>query len=174
MTDQQFRIAATRRLGGCLRPTAVPNGMAPLCAHFGGRGPCGAPLDAEAHHATTCTVGGHVIQRHDQLGRWLCKWLSQGRTNNPPRMEQVLPSERGRLDVVFVDDGLPYWCDVAVTSAATTCQRSLRANANTDGAATRAEEAVKRHRYHSKAVPIVAEADGRPGPAVWRSSARSH
>ena len=27
----------------------------------------------------------------------------------------------------------------------------------------RAEDAVKRHRYHNKAVPIVVEADGRPG-----------
>ena len=60
--------------------------------------------------------------------------------------------------------GLQYWCDVAATSAATTCLRNLRANAGTDGAATRAEEAVKRYRYHNKAVPIVVEADGRPGP----------
>ena len=43
---------------------------------------------------------------------------------------------------MFVDEGLQYWCDVAVASAASTCPRSLRTNANTDGAAARAEEAV--------------------------------
>ena len=66
---------------------------------------------------------------------------------------------------MFVDEGLQYWCDVAVTSAASTCPRSLRTNANTDGAAARAEEAVKRYRYRNRAVPIVVEADGRPGPS---------
>ena len=165
MSDHQFRIATTRRLGGCLRPTTVPDGQTPLCAHVGAHGPCSVQLDVDAIHATTCPVGGHIIQRHDRLGRWLCKWLSQGRTSTPPRMEQVLPSERGRLDVVFVDEGLQYWCDVAVTSAASTCPRSLRTNANTDGAAARAEEAVKRYRYRNRAVPIVVEADGRPGPS---------
>ena len=165
MTDRQFRIAIARRLGGCLRPTAVPDGQIPRCTHVGAIGPCASHLDEDAIHATTCPVGGHIIQRHDRLGRWLCKWLGQGRTSSPPRMEQVLPSERGRLDVVFMDEGLQYWCDVAVTSAATTCLRSLRANAGTDGAAARAEEAVKRYRYHNRAVPIVVEADGRPGPS---------
>ena len=164
MDDTHYRIAFTRRLGGCLRPTAAPDGQVPLCAHVGTSGLCGAELDAGGVHATTCPIGGFVIQRHDGLTRWLCKWLSQGRTSGPPRLEQVLPSERGRLDVVFTDDGLAYWCDVAVTSATSTCQRSLQSRANTDGAAARAEEAVKRHRYHGKAIPIVVEADGRPGP----------
>ena len=61
--------------------------------------------------------------------------------------------------------GLQYWCDVAVTSAVSACRRSASAYAKTDGAAARAEEAVKRYRYHCKAVPIVIEADGRPGPS---------
>ena len=165
MADHQFRIAMTRRLGGCLRSTAMMDEQVPLCAHTGAQGPCNRELDGEGIHATTCPVGGLVIQRHDQLGRWLCRWLSQGRTSSPPRLEQVLPSERGRLDVVFVDEGLQYWCDVAVTSAVSACRRSASAYAKTDGAAARAEEAVKRYRYHCKAVPIVIEADGRPGPS---------
>ena len=146
-----------------MRPTQTPAGQVPICQHSGARGLCGQELDAEAHHASTCPTGGLVIQRHDRLARWLFRWLSQGRTSGTPRLEQVLPSERGRLDIVFEDEGLQYWCDVAVTSAVSSCPRTLQARSETDGAAARAEEAVKRHRYRAKAVPIVVEADGRPG-----------
>ena len=81
-------------------------------------------------------------------------------------MEQVLPSEQGRLDVTFVQKGVPWWVDVAVTAAATTCSRSLAARAKSDGRAARDEESVKRSRYHGRAQPFVLEAHGRPGPAA--------
>ena len=100
------------------------------------------------------------------MTRHLCKWLSQGRTSVEPRMEQVLPDEAGRLDIVYVDEGAPTWLDVAVTSCRSRCSRSLANNARSDGAAGKAEEAVKRYRYHGRATPVVWEADGRPAAAA--------
>ena len=75
----------------------------------------------------------------------------------------MLPEEAGRLDLVFQDAGTTVWVDVAVTSAVTSNERTLQARARSDGAAARAEESVKRSRYHSRATPFVLEADGRPG-----------
>ena len=92
--------------------------------------------------------------------------MAEGRTSTPPEMEQVLPSENGRLDITFVQDGKPWWVDVAVTSASTTCPRSRAARAKADGRAARDEEGVKRSRYHQMAHPFVMEAHGRPGPAA--------
>ena len=88
--------------------------------------------------------------------------MSQGRVGFA-RVEQILPEEDGRLDLVFQDSGATVWVDFAITSAVTTCARTVQRNARTDGAAARAEEGVKRSRYHSRATPFVLEADGRPG-----------
>ena len=164
MTDVSFKIAVTRRLGGCLRPTI--QGTGPACQHRGRNGICGRSLDPGGCHASICCVGGHVIARHDALNRWLQRWLCEGRTHSIPRLEQVLPEEAGRLDLVFQDAGTTVWVDVAVTSAVTSNIRSLRARARSDGAAARAEEAIKRSRYHSRATPFVLEADGRPGASA--------
>ena len=68
--------------------------------------------------------------------------------------------------MTFVQDGVPWWVDVAITAAPTSCVRSLRARARTDGCAARDEEGVKRSRYHGRAVPFVLEAHGRAGPAA--------
>ena len=125
-----------------------------------------APLDDEGIHAMTCPREGLVIRRHDRVVRWLAKWLSEGRVASEPRVEQVLPEEAGRLDVVFQDAGTMVWVDVAVTSAVTECVRTAQTNAKNDGAAARAEERVKRTRYHSRATPFVIEADGRPGASA--------
>ena len=55
---------------------------------------------------------------------------------------------------------------MAVTSATSSCCRSLEARARTDGRAARDEEGVKRSRYRGLAQPFVLEAHGRPGPAA--------
>ena len=110
-----------------------------------------------------------MIARHDRIVRWLAQWLSEGRASTPPEIEQVLPSEHGRLDVTFVHEGTPWWVDVAVTSASTECTRSLAARARTDGRAARDEEGVKRSRFRNLAQPFVLEAHGRPGPAAQAS-----
>ena len=123
-------------------------------------------LDPDGIHSSICPIGGHVIQRHDRLVRWLYRWISQGRINSEPRLEQVLPEESGRLDLVFNDAGSTIWLDFAVTSAATTCLRTNTANARKDGCAARAEEAIKRARYHSRATPFVLESGGRPGASA--------
>ena len=123
-------------------------------------------LDDSAVHARTCAKGGHIIRRHDRIVRWLQRWLSQGRVGSEPRVEQVLPEEHGRLDIVFQGGGTNVWVDVAVTAAVTASERAVASHAKTDGAAARAEEAVKRTRYHSRATPFVLEADGRPGPSA--------
>ena len=136
------------------------------CQHFGRNGLCTRALDDEGVHAATCPVGGHVIHRHDRCVRWLHRWLSEGRVSSQPRLEQVLPEEAGRLDIVFQDDGSTVWLDLAVTAAATSCARTVHANARKDGTAARAEEAVKRSRYHSRAMPFVLKADGRPGSSA--------
>ena len=111
-------------------------------------------------------MGGFVIERHDRGVRWLHKWLSQGRTSTPPQMEQVMPSENGRLDITFVQDGMPRWVDFSVTSAPSSCPRSLAARAKADGRAARDEEQVKRSRYHNQAQPFVLEAHGPAGPSA--------
>ena len=124
------------------------------------------PLDPDGIHASICPVGGHVIERHDRPVRWLQRWLSQGRTNSESRLEQLLPEESGRLDLVFNEAGSTIWLDFAVTAAATSCVRTSLANARKDGAAARAEEAVKRTRYHSRATPFVLESGVRPGTSA--------
>ena len=139
--DERFDVAVARRLGGGLRPVQ------------------GRPVN-------TSTVGSQVIERYDRIVRWLARWLAEGRTSTLPEIEQVLPSENGRLDLTFVQDGRQWWVDVAVTSAPTTCARSQAARAKTDGRAARDEEAVKRNRYRQMAHPFVMEAHGRPGPAA--------
>jgi hypothetical protein len=164
MQDIAFKVAINRRLGGCLR--SAHQGDAPACQHRGRAGVCGAPLDADGFHASICATGGHVIARHDSLSRWLQRWLAQGRAHSIPRLEQVLPEEAGRLDLVFQDAGTTVWVDVAVTSAVTTNQRALQARSRSDGVAARAEESVKRSRYHGRATPFVLEADGRPGTSA--------
>ena len=136
------------------------------CRHSGANGQCAQDICASGAHGCVCSVGGFVIQRHDRVLRWLHRWLSQGRTSSPPQIEQVLPSEQGRLDVTFVQDGVPWWVDVAITAATTTNLRSLRARAKTDGSAARDEEGVKRSRYHGRAVPFVLEAHGRASPTT--------
>ena len=88
------------------------------------------------------------------------------RTTCPPTLEQVLPDEAGRLDVVFSDEGQQYWVDLAVTSAKTNSARHVQANAHTDGAAARAEEGVKAYRYRGRAYAFVLEVAGRPGVGV--------
>ena len=163
MDDESFKIAVARRLGGGLRPSS---GAPMPCQHVGPRGPCTGQIDVSGGHASTCAVGGLVIQRHDRVLRWLHRWLSQGRTSSPPLIEQVLPSENGRLDITFVQEGVPRWVDVAITAATTVCERSLAARAKIDGRAARDEEAVKRSRYHGRAQPFVLEAHGRPGPSA--------
>ena len=163
MDDESFRIAVARRLGGGLRPTA---GVPMPCQHRGARGPCSGQIDGLGRHPSTCPVGGFVIQRHDRVVRRLHRWLSQGRTSSPPQMEQVLPSEQGRLDITFVQDGVPRWVDVAITAASTMCERSLAARAKIDGRAARDEEGIKRSRYHGRAQPFLLEAHGRPGPSA--------
>ena len=94
------------------------------------------------------------------------RWLREGRTSSEPRLEQVLPEESGRLDLAFQDAGSTVWLDFAGTAAATHCTRTVETNAKRDGAAARAEEGVKRSRYHSRATPFVVEADGRPGTSA--------
>ena len=163
MDNDRFKVAVARRLGGGLRPCG---GRMMQCQHVGRLGGCRQQLDASGKHGGTCSVGGHVIQRHDRVVRWLHRWLSKGRTSTPPEMEQVLPSENGRLDVTFTDDGVPWWIDVAITSAPSACTRSMTARAKADGRAARDEEQVKRSRYHNMAYPFVLEAHGRPGPSA--------
>ena len=89
-------------------------------------------LDDAAVHARTCAKGGHIV-------RWLQRWLSQGRIGSETRVEQVLPEENGRLDVVFQDCGASVWVDVPVIAAVTACERTVESNARTDGAAARAQ-----------------------------------
>ena len=153
-----FKIALARHLGGGLRPA---HGAPMQCLHSGANGRCAKQISASGGHAGSCPVGGFVIQRHDRVLRWLHRWLSQGRTSSPPLVEQVLPSEHGRLDITFVQEGIPYWIDVAITSADSECQRTLPARAQNDGRAARGEEGVKRSRYHGRAQPFVLEAHGR-------------
>ena len=163
MDDDRFKVATARRLGGGLR---LCNGRSLQCQHVGRNGGCQHQLDALGKHGGTCAVGGFVIERHDRGVRWLHKWLSQGRTSTPPQMEQVMPSENGRLDITFVQDGMPRWVDFAATSAPSTCPRSLAARAKADGRAARDEEQVKRSQYHNGAQPFVLEAHGRAGPSA--------
>jgi hypothetical protein len=163
MDNITFKVAAARRLGGGVRPIG---GVPMRCRHTGQNGQCTQNICTSGAHGCICAVGGFVIQRHDRVLRWLHQWLSQGRTSSPPQMEQVLPSEHGRLDVTFVQEGVPWWVDVAITAAATTCLRSLRTRAKTDGSAARDEEGVKRSQYHGRAMPFVLEAHGRAGPAA--------
>ena len=163
MNDMSFRVAVAKRLGGGLRPS---QGVQIHCRHSGGSGGCTSSIGADGQHARICAVGGFAIQRHDRIARWLRDWLAEGRTSVPPLLEQVCPSERGRLDVTFVHEGTPVWVDVAITNAVSSCPRSLHARASKDGRAARDEEAVKRSRYHGRASPFVLEAHGRPGPAA--------
>ena len=163
MDNLGFKVALARRLGGGVRPQG---GGQMRCQHTGRNGGCTCQIDSDGRHAETCSVGGCTIERHDRVARWLHKWLSEGRTSAPPLMEQICPTERGRLDVTFVHEGTPWWVDVAITSAASSCQRSLRARAANDGRAARDEEGIKRSRYHGRAFPFVLEAHGRPGPAA--------
>ena len=121
-----------------------------------------APLDVEGIHSSICPVSGHVIRRHDHP---VC-WLYRGRINSEACLEQVLPKEPGRLDLVFQEAGAGIWFDFAVTAAATLCARTTAVNASKDGAAARAEEAVKRSRYHGCATPFVLESRGRPGTSA--------
>ena len=139
--DERFNVAIARWLGGGLRPSNV-------------------------RHVTNSTVGSQVSQRHDSMVRWLAQWLAEVPTSTPPEIEQVLPSENGRLDVTVVQDERPWWVDVAVTSAPTTCPRSLAARAKAGGKAARDEERVKRNRYHRVSHPLIIDAHGRPGPAA--------
>ena len=164
MEDIHFKTALTNRLGGHLRPASVA--VQHRCQHKGAAGVCMKLLDTDGIHAKICPVGGHVIARHDRPVRWLHRWLSQGRLNSEPRLEQVLPEESGRLDIVFQEAGSTVWVDVAVTAAATTCARSTAEHARKDGGAARAEEAVKRSRYHGRATPFVLESGGRPGASA--------
>ena len=52
--DVKFKIAVTRRLGGCLRPVA--QGLVPTCHHSGRNGLCGAPLDPKVHMQAYATL----------------------------------------------------------------------------------------------------------------------
>ena len=104
MTYVHFRMAVVKRLGGCLRQSSLLAAQPQTCMHNGAQRVCGVLLDQDGLHASTCPVGGLVIKRHDRIVRWLFKWLGQGRTSSPPSLEQVLPSERGRLDIVFQDE----------------------------------------------------------------------
>ena len=165
MEDIHFRVAMTRRLGGRVRPAS--DAVQQRCQHRGAAGTCLALLDPEGIHAHICPTGGHVIARHDRLVRWLYRWLSEGRLNAEAHLEQVLPPEESsRLDIVFQDAGSTVWVDAAVTAAATTCIRSTATNARKDGGASRAEESVKRSRYHARATPFVLESGGRPGTSA--------
>ena len=160
MDDDRFKVAVARRFGGGLRPAA----RAPMpCRHAGPRGSCAHQIDESGIHCGTCNVGGYAIERHDRAVRWLHQWLSQGRCSTPPQMEQVLPSEQGRLDITFMHDGVAQWIDVAITSVTSSCPRTRAVRSRKDGAAARAEEAVKRSRYRNRAQPFVLEAHGRPG-----------
>ena len=163
MDNERFKVAVARRLGGGLRPCG---GGVRQCQHSGRNGGCPRIIDASGKHPGTCVVGGYVIERHDRAVRWLHRWLSKGRTSTPPEMEQVLPSENGRLDVTFTQDGMPWWVDVAITTAPSACTRSQAARAKSDGRAARDEEQVKRSRYHNMAYPFVLEAHGRAGPSA--------
>ena len=164
MEDLRFKVALARRLGGGLRPTG--NGGHHRCQHTGRNGLCATVLDDNGIHAAICPVGGLIIRRHDRLVRWLHRWLSEGRVASQPRLEQVLPEENGRLDIVFQDAGSTVWVDLAVTAAGSACPRTAQTNARRDGAAARAEEQVKLSRYHARASPFVLEADGRPGSSA--------
>ena len=163
MDNVVFRVGLARRLGGGLRPA---NGQPLQCRHAGANGGCAQQIDSSGSHASTCAAGGFVIQRHDRVLRWLHRWLSDGRTSTPPLMEQVLLSEDGSLNITFVHEGIPYWVDIAITSAASECAREQRARSKTDGRAARAMEAHKRSRYHGRATPFVLEAHGRAGPSA--------
>ena len=99
-----FKTALARRLGGGLRPA---HGAPMQCFHSGANGRCAKEISASGGHAGSCPVGGFVIQRHDRALRWLHRWLSQGRTSLPPLVEQELPLENGRLDITFVQEGMP-------------------------------------------------------------------
>ena len=90
----------------------------------------------------------------------------RGARGSEVRLEQVLPEETGHLDIVFQDAGSTVWLDFAITSSISTCTRTVQTNARKDGAAARAGEGVKRSRYHSRALPFVLEAGGRPGSAA--------
>ena len=164
MEDVHFKTAITHRLGGHIRSTS--SSTPPLCQHKGSAGICLSELGPDGIHASICPIGGHVIVRHDRSVRWLHRWLLQGRLNSEPRLEQVLPEECGWLDVVFQEAGTTLWVDFAVTAAATTCTRTTTANARADGAAAKAEEGVKRSRYHGRATPFVVESGGRPGASA--------
>ena len=164
MDDFHFKTSIVQRLGGHLRP--LQEDAQHRCQHTGAAGVCLSLLDSEGIHAKTCPVGRHVIARHDRAIWWLHRWLSQGRLNCEPRLEQVLPEESCRLDLIFQDRGTTVWVDLAVTAAATTSARTTATYARKDGGAARAEEAVKRSRYHSRATPFVIESGGRAGTSA--------
>ena len=168
MDDVHLQVALVLRLGGKVIPTTatLADGSPHRCQHKGPHGRCNCILDADGIHPSLCQTGGYIIARHDAGVRWIHKWLGQGRTSAPPVLEQGLPDEDGRLDVVFQDDGRTYWLDFAVTNAGTNSRRHVQTNARTDGAAARAEEGVKRWRYHGRALPMVMEAGGRPGASA--------
>ena len=64
MSDGAFQVALRRRLGLPLTPSGTP--VAQTCQNIGANGQkCGAVLDAEGQHASTCEVGGALLRRHD-------------------------------------------------------------------------------------------------------------
>ena len=159
LDDNSFRIAYARRLGGGLCPTSATQ----KCRHNGTRGPCGSDIDLDGRHCRICPIGGFVVGRHDRCLRWLASWLNEGRTTGPALVEQLVPEENGRMDIVFQHGGHTWWVDLAVVSAVSSNPKACAARAQADGAAARAEEGQKRTRYHGRAYPFVIEALGRPG-----------
>ena len=100
---------------------------------------------------------------HDRVARWLRDWLDNGRVDSEVLLEQVVTDPPGRLDVVFGHEGRRIWVDVALPSVTSSCARTLRNRAKTDGIAARDEEKHKKAKYRGLATPFVIERQGRPG-----------
>ena len=68
-----------------------------------------------------------------------------------------MPSEPGRLDITFGQEGTHMWLDVAITSATSRAGTAL-AYAARDDRAARDEDTHKRNRHHGRATSFVGRA----------------
>ena len=175
MADENFRIAARRRLG--LSPIPESEATSTTCQNVrrSDGTKCNAPLDREGHHACTCSIGGALDRRHNALRDRLATRLAAD-LQLATRTEQRCPQwdtvrEDGklieaRLDIVVALGNTTYYIDVTVVDVLSTDLALERQRAKRPGIAAQTAEDKKLVKYPGPTtVPFAVESYGTIGTA---------
>jgi hypothetical protein len=138
---------------------------------------CGAPLDAQGHHAAVCSLGGGVVQWHNVLRDTLQSWIGE-MVGSPVLREQLVPAWSTEDREAILDIG-PFhprtggrtYVDVTYGSVTTPASPAgdadARERAAGDGVKARMLVRAKHRRYppeknpSAALVPFALEAHGR-------------